>query len=60
MPKLTSEQALRYWLNTLLGQQWRRLVVGALLALATALSAMALLGRRAPPTEAAASQGVAP
>lgn len=44
MPKLTSEQALRYWLKTLLGQQWRRLVVGALLALATALSAMALLG----------------
>lgn len=44
MPKLTSEQALRYWLNTLLGQQWRRLVIGALLALATALSAMALLG----------------
>lgn len=44
MPRLTTEQALGYWVQALFGQQWRRLAIGALLALATALSAMALLG----------------
>lgn len=40
----TSTQALRYWLRVLFAGNRQRLLTGALLALATALSSMALLG----------------
>lgn len=44
LPQLNTFTALRFWFNTLLRQQSRRLVLGGILAFSTTFSAMALLG----------------
>lgn len=44
MPQFNTFSALRFWFNTLLRQQRRRLWLGGILAFSTVFSAMALLG----------------